>query len=104
MILLRRFASIVRALIRRKAVERELDSELRSYVDLSADEKVRNGIPPDEARRLAVLELGGVEQTKERVRTGRHGALIDEMRQDVRYAFRLFAKNPSFTATVVLTL
>ena len=59
---------------------------------------------PAEARRLAILELGGVEQAKERVRTSRHGAGLDEVGRDVRYAFRTFVRDRSFTAVIVLTL
>ena len=65
---------------------------------------MRDGVPPDEARRLAMLELGGIEQAKERVRTYRHGGWLDEVGRDVRYAFRMFVKNPGFTVIVVLTL
>ena len=61
-------------------------------------------LPPAEARRLAMLELGGVEQAKERVRTERHGGWLDEVGRDVRYAFRMFARHRGFTAVVVLTL
>ena len=61
-------------------------------------------LPPAEARRLALLELGGVEQAKERVRTYRHGAWLDEVGRDVRYAFRMFVRNPGFTVIIVLTL
>jgi predicted permease len=104
MILLRRLASIARWLFRAKRAEKELDAEMRSYVDLSIAEKVRNGIPFAEARRLAILELGGVEQAKEKVRTFRHGALLSEILRDLRYALRMFAKNPGFVVVVVLTL
>ena len=65
---------------------------------------MRDGLPPAEARRLAMLELGGVEQVKERVRTYRHGAWLDEVGRDVRYAFRMFVRNPGFTVVIVLTL
>ncbi len=65
---------------------------------------MRDGLPAAEARRLAILELGGVEQAKERVRTDRHGGMLDEVGRDVRYAFRMFVRNPGFTAIVVLTL
>ncbi len=71
---------------------------------MSAAEKRRDGLPPAEARRLALLELGGVEQAKERVRTYRHGAWLDEVGRDVRYAFRMFVRNPGFTVVIVLTL
>ena len=77
---------------------------MQAYVEISAQERDAQGIPADEARRLAVLELGGIEQAKERVRTYRHGAWLDEIGRDVRYAFRMFVRTPGFTATVVLTL
>jgi predicted permease len=102
--LLHRLGSIVAGLFRRDSVEAQLDDELRTFVDMAAAEKVREGLSPAEARRMALLELGGVEQVKEQVRTGRHGALLDEVVGDVRYAFRAFRRNPGFTATIVLTL
>ena len=104
MTLLHRLASVLRWLFDRSRAERGLDDELQAFIDMSAAEKTRDGLPPAEARRLAILELGGVEQIKERVRTSRHGAWLDEAGGDVRYAFRMFAKYPGFTAIVVLTL
>src|SRR3989442_12842082 len=104
MTLLHRLVSVVRGLFNRKEAEQDLDSERRSCYDRPAAEKNRDGIPPPEARRLAILELGGIEQAKERVRTYRHGALLDELGRDLRYAFRMFAKNPGFVVIVVLTL
>jgi predicted permease len=101
---LHRFASIVRMLLGRDRADRDLDSELRAFVDMAAAEKERDGVPRDEARRLAFIELGGLEQTKQRVREGRHGAWLDALAGDVRYACRMFAKHRGFTALVVLTL
>jgi putative ABC transport system permease protein len=102
--LLHRLASILDWLFHRNRAEQGLDDELQAFIDMSAEEKVRDGLPPAQARRLAILELGGVEQAKERVRTSRHGALLDEVGRDVRYAFRIFGRNPGFTVTIVLTL
>ncbi len=65
---------------------------------------MRAGLPPEHARRLAILELGGIEQARERVRTYRHGAWLDEIGRDVRYAVRLVVRNPGFTGIIVLTL
>ena len=104
MTLLHRLASVVHWITRRDQVEHDLNDEMQAFVELSAAEKMRDGIPPAQARRLAVLELGGVEQTKERVRTGRHGAWVDEVGRDVRYACRMFASHPGFTFVIVLTL
>jgi putative ABC transport system permease protein len=104
MTFLHRLASVLRWLFNRNRAEQALDDELQAFIDMSAAEKMRDGLPPAEARRLAILELGGVEQAKERVRTYRHGAWLDEVGRDVRYAFRMFVKNPGFTVIVVLTL
>jgi predicted permease len=104
MTLFHRLASVLRWLVRRDAAEQELDDELQGFIDLSAAAKVRDGVPPAEARRLAAIELGGIEQAKERVRTTRHGGWLDEVGPDVRYALRIFAKRPGFTIVVILTL
>lgn len=102
--LLHRLRSILDWMVRRSEAERQLDDELQSYIAMSAADKIANGVPPDEARRLARLELGGVEQVKEQVRTHRHGGWLDEIARDVRYAVRVSVKNRTFTVIVVLTL
>jgi putative ABC transport system permease protein len=101
---LHRFASIVRWVARRKRAEQDLDDELRSFVEMAAADQIRDGATPREARRQAVLGLGGVQQVKERVRTGRYGAWLDEIARDVRYALRMCGRNPGFSAVVVVTL
>src|SRR5262245_55663462 len=102
--LLRRLASIVRWLVHREQAERQLDEELRTYLDMAAADKRRDGASPAEARRLAFVELGGIEPVKEQVRTYRHGGLLDEVGRDVRYACRTFIRNPGYVIVVVVTL
>jgi hypothetical protein len=84
--------------------ERDLDQELRSFVDHLTDEKVRQGMAPAEARRAALVEFGGLTQAKEEVRDVRRLAWLDVLRQDGRYAFRSLRRNPGFAATVTCTL
>ncbi len=104
MTLLNRLASMLRWLFRRNTVERELHDELRTFIDMAAAAREDEGTLSAEARRLAAIELGGMEQVKERVRTGRPGAWLDEMAQDLRYSLRTLARAPVFTAVALLTL
>ena len=104
MTVLHRLASIVRWMVHRDRAEHDLNDELEAFVDMAAADRMRDGTAPAEAQRLAVLHLGGVEQAKERVRSDRHGASLDDVWRDVRYAFRMFARNRGFTIVIVLTL
>jgi hypothetical protein len=104
MTLLHRLASILRWIIRRDDTERDLHDEMQAFVEMAAADKMRDGASAAEARRMAVLDLGGVEQTKERVRAGRHGAWLDDVGRDVRYALRTSARNRAFSAVIVITL
>ena len=104
MTLLHRLASMARWIFCRNTAEQQLDDEVQAFAEMSAADKIRDGLSPVEAIRQARLELGGLEQTKEKVRTGRHGAWLDEIGRDVRYAIRTSLRSPGFTLTVVLTL
>jgi predicted permease len=104
MTLLHRLASVVRWLVHRNSAEEDLNDELQAFVDMAAADKVRDGALPAEARRQAVLHLGGVEQTKERVRAARYGAWLDEFARDVRYGLRQVRSNPAFSGIAIATL
>lgn len=84
--------------------ERDLDRELRAYIDLMTEENVRAGMTPEAARRRALVQSGGVEQVKEQVRDVRVGAPIESFLQDLRYAARTLRAAPAFTLAAVLTL
>jgi predicted permease len=95
-----RLASVTR----RSQAERELAKEIQHHVDERTQLHVRRGLPLADARRLALSELGGVEQTKERVRDERRIPIVETVIRDVRYALRVLRRNPGFTLAAVLTL
>src|SRR5829696_3265789 len=99
-----RVRSLWRNLAHAGQVERELDDELRAYVDLLAAEKEKAGMTPDDDRRAARLEAGGVDQLKESVRDAHAGAAVESTLQDLRYGVRLLTRAPGFAALVVLTI
>jgi putative ABC transport system permease protein len=94
----------VRWIARRDRAEQDLHDELQAFIDMAAADRIREGAAPAEARRLAALQLGGVEQAKERVRTARHGAWLDAVWRDLHYGVRQIRRNPAFSAIAITTL
>jgi putative ABC transport system permease protein len=104
MLVLWRFFESCRNILGRKRIERELDEEIRSYLHLTAAEKVRSGLAPEDALEAARRDLGGLHQVKEGVRDIRFGVSIDTLMQDLRYSLRAQAKNRAFSTIAILTL
>jgi predicted permease len=84
--------------------EQELAEEMESHLAMHVDDNLRGGMSPEEARRQAVLALGGVEATKEAWRDRAGLPFVDQSRQDLRFAGRQLAKHPAFAATATLVL
>ncbi len=82
----------------------ELDEELQFHVEQSTQANIASGMLPQEARRQALIALGGVERAREEVHQQHPGWWIGTVLQDVRYALRGFRRNPLFTLTVIATL
>src|SRR5277367_3631604 len=102
--LLVKVRSFLRNLISTQRQEEDLDQEVRSHLDLLAEENVRAGMSPEEAQRAARMELGGVEVVKEQVRNHRKGEWLRSVFADCRYGVRQLRKNPGTTAIMVFTL
>ena len=82
----------------------ELDEELRFHLEQATQANLATGMPPDEARRRARIDFGGIEISREETFAQRPSWWLETVMQDVRYALRGFRRNPIFTTTVIATL
>jgi predicted permease len=94
----------LRALLFKRAVDHELDAELRYHLEREVEQNLQEGMSPEEARSAALKAFGGVEQAKEECRQARGVRLIEDLWQDLWYGVRMLWKKPSFTLVAVLTL
>lgn len=94
----------LRSLFNSRAMNAEFDEELRFHIDRETAENIKRGMSPDEARRAAMAEFGGVGRFKEELRDEHGVRWLDDLSADVRHGVRLLRKNVVFSATVVATL
>ncbi|MCA1817760.1 MAG: ABC transporter permease [Acidobacteria bacterium] len=101
---LRSFFVRAGSLFSRRARDRELAEELESHIQMHTDENVRAGMSPREARRQALVALGGVAQTEEECRRQSGLPAVEGLWRNLRHSVRLLSKKPGFAATAVVTL
>ncbi len=101
--MIRRLLATVRALLRRRQIDDEIAEELRDHLEREIERHRSRGLSPEEARRLALRDLGGLTQTMESTRDVR-AIWIDAVWRDLQYAARMLRRAPRFTLTALMLL
>ena len=94
----------IKAFFRKRELDSDLEQELAAHLDLAIEENVGRGMSPEEARRQALIQFGGMQSAKEHHREARGLPSLDSILQDVRYAVRTLRRDIGFTAVVLLIL
>src|SRR5712692_7866096 len=94
----------LRRLLRKEQAEKHLDAELHFHLEQQVADYIAAGITPEEARRRAHLEFGGLERVKEEVRDTRWETHLDNLFRDFRYALRDLGKNRRFSLIAIFAL
>src|SRR6202161_4682666 len=100
----RAFALRLRGLFTSQHAEQEFNAELESHLAMHTDAGIRGGMSADEARRQALIRLGGAEQARQAHRERRTLPWLEDLLHDLRFGLRMMARNPAFTLVAVATL
>ena len=94
----------LRSLFHRTKADQELDDELGDHLELKTQQYISQGMASEEARRSAVLEMGGLEKRKEECRDARQITWLQDLVQDVHYGLRVLRKSPAVTVVIVVAI
>jgi predicted permease len=101
---MRRLRALWFRVLRARRTREDFDLELESHVAMHVDDGVRTGLSPEEARRQALIRLGGAEQTRQAYRESRGFPWVESLLRDLRYGVRTLAKHPAVTAIAILSI
>ena len=103
---LRELLSRLRSFLHKRERDEDLEAELSAHLELAIHDNMRQGMSAQEARRVALVDLGGVEQAKELHRGSRGLPTLDSILQDLRYCFRTLRRDAALTtfATLIVGL
>jgi len=104
MSLISRLNSLAHVYLRRHETEAADEEEVLSYVESLTETKVRDGAGGEEARRAALIEVGGIEQVLEQIRESRPGYVVESFARDINYARRSLCRSPGFTLVACQTI
>ena len=102
--LLGNIAQGIRSLFRRQAMEYDMDDELREFIDASTAEKVRRGMPAEQATHAARVEMGSTNAVKHHIRSATWESRMEIFLRDLKHCVRGLLRSPGFTLIAVLSL
>jgi len=102
--LLNNIAQGVGSLFRRQAIERDMNAELREFIDASTAEKMRRGMPAEQAARAARVEMGSANAVKHHIRSATWESRMEIFLRDMKHCVRGLLRSPGFTLIAVLSL
>ncbi len=98
------FIGGIRSLFHKRQAEREMDEELRGYIEAAAQEKMRTGMTHEQALRAARVEMGSTDTVKEEIRSAGWESTLETLWHDLRYGVRQLKRSPGFTTVAIITL
>ena len=102
MISVRDLLARISSFFRKRELDRELDAELAAHLEMSIEDNLKRGMSPEEARRSALISLGGVQATKELHRDSRGLPALETILQDIRYSFRTLRRDAGLAVFAIL--